>query len=125
MTKSSDLPILCVDFDGVIHDYKHGWQGGKIYGTVTVGFFHWLDMVLPLFRVVVYSSRSRDAGGTEAMHDWLVSQHAGQPLPDGITFSHEKPPAFLTIDDRCLTFNGDWSEFMPTRLLNFKPWMMK
>lgn len=125
MIATRDKPILCVDFDGVIHDYKHGWQGGKIYGNVTTGFFYWLDLVLPHFRVVIYSSRSKDAGGTEAMHDWLVKQYAGQPLPEGVSFTHEKPPAFLTIDDRAMQFNGDWSEFLPAKILDFKPWMMK
>ena len=124
MTVSDDRPILCVDFDGVIHDYKHGWQGGKIYGSVTPGFFDWLSLALPLFRVVVYSSRSKDSGMIDAMRDWLIKENAGNELPDGISFSHEKPPAFLTIDDRALTFRGDWSEFMPAKLMQFRPWMM-
>jgi hypothetical protein len=119
----ADKPILCVDFDGVIHDYRHGWHGGRLYGHVTTGFFYWLDLVLPLFRVVVYSSRSKEPEGVEMMRAWLVKEHAGQPLPKGLEFAFEKPPAYLTIDDRCLTFNGDWAEFKPQRLLDFKPWM--
>jgi hypothetical protein len=116
-----------VDFDGVIHDYKGGWQGGKIYGNVTDGFFDWVRQVMPLFRIVVYSSRSKDAGMIDAMRDWLGQQAVlnNTTVPDGIEFSHEKPPAYLTIDDRALTFNGDWSEFPPSRLLDFRPWMMK
>lgn len=127
MTVSNDRPILCVDFDGVIHDYKHGWKGGKIYGNVTDGFFDWLTLALPLFRVVIYSSRSRDAGGIDAMRDWLGQQAVlhNTTVPAEIEFSHEKPPAFLTIDDRALTFRGDWSEFLPQKLIQFKSWTLK
>jgi len=40
-------------------------------------------------------------------------------------FAHEKPPAFLTIDDRGFNFYGDWSVFDPKLLINFKPWNVK
>ena len=127
MSQSNGKPILCVDFDGVIHDYKHGWQGGKIYGNITYGFFDWLELTVKLFRVVVYSSRSKDAGMIDAMRDWLGQQAVlnNTTVPEGLEFAHEKPPAFLTIDDRALTFNGSWAEFMPAKLLQFQPWMMR
>lgn len=124
MTSKNDKPILCVDFDGVIHDYKQGWKGGRIYGDVTPDFFAWLEQAQRYFRVVVYSSRSKDVGGIDAMQAWLTRQNNGV-MPGGLEFANEKPPAFLTIDDRALTFNGDWAEFMPTKLIGFLPWMMR
>lgn len=116
-----NLPILCLDFDGVIHDYREGWKGGVIYGDVTPGFWEWAIEAQKHFKLVVYSSRSKD--GVGAMHDWLVAQ--GWPDVVDIEFAHEKPPAFLTIDDRALTFRGKWSAFDPAELCNFKPWMVE
>ena len=41
----------------------------------------------------------------------------------GLTFPTEKPPAFLTLDDRALTFDGTWPDI--TTLQEFKPWNKK
>lgn len=126
-------PIICLDFDGVIHSYERGWQGGEIYGTVTPGFFEWAERAAQLFTLVIYSSRSKTDDGVIQMSLWLKAQrdawrrNGGQSLgePFEFEFAHEKPPAFLTIDDRALTFRGDWSEFDPETLRAFKPWMHK
>jgi hypothetical protein len=117
---SQRKPMLCLDFDGVIHDYKLGWQDGVIYGEPTPGFFNWAHDAQDYFRLVIYSSRSRTEGERSAMRAWI----ANQPDSVGIEFeyAHEKPAAFLTIDDRCLTFQGDWDAFDPRELIKFKPW---
>lgn len=125
-------PILCIDFDGVIHSYDKGWQNGVIYGTVTPGFFDWAQEAAALFRLVVYSSRSKTPEGVAAMQDWLAEQmvlwmvdkNLSGPVnfSDSFEFASEKPPAFLTIDDRAVTFTGDWSAIPPTVLRTFKPW---
>ena len=113
------LPILCIDFDGVIHDYRKGWQGGVIYGELTPGFLEWASEARKYFKLVIYSSRSKAVGGIDEMWNWLALQGAEM---DWFEFAHEKPPAFLTIDDRCLTYAGDWAKFNPIELLEFKTW---
>lgn len=125
-------PILCVDFDGVIHSYEHGWQGGKIYGSVTLGFFEWLRQAQDHFAVVVYSSRSKTVEGRLAMPEWVATQYlewiadGGKPLPEGsisaLRYAAEKPPAYLTIDDRAVCFDGDWGKLTVKTMLAFKPW---
>jgi hypothetical protein len=126
-------PTLCIDFDGVIHSYERGWQGGEIYGTVLPGFFEWVEVAKEHFRLVVYSSRSKTEAGSIEMALWLHKQRSmwreasGFPNDRSMTeleFAYEKPAAFLTIDDRALTFNGDWHDdaWWPEKLLKFKPW---
>jgi hypothetical protein len=128
--------ILCVDFDGVIHSYERGWQDGKIYGNVVPGFFEWTERVRDHFKIVIYSSRSKTDEGTTAMATWLHKQRnawleaGGQRSPTNtleIEFAHEKPPAYLTIDDRAIRFNGDWeaNELTLASLRNFKPWTQR
>jgi len=40
-----------------------------------------------------------------------------------IEWPKEKPPAFVTIDDRAITFTGEWPDLDVLR--NFKPWKLK
>jgi hypothetical protein len=129
-------PTLCIDFDGVIHSYENGWQGGVIYGTVVPGFFEWVERVRHDFRLVIYSSRSKTDEGVTAMSVWLHkhrnqwifdggSRHPTEPLT--FEFAHEKPAAWLTIDDRVVHFNGDWdaADLSVDALRQFRPWTAK
>jgi hypothetical protein len=121
-------PILCLDFDGVIHRYDSGWKGADVIPDPPVdGAIAFMLGALYHFDVVIFSSRSNQTGGIDAMKAWL-HKHAGSTwyeTPDGpgledVRFVTEKPPAFIGIDDRVLTFDGTWPQ--PTDLLKFKPW---
>lgn len=118
-------PLLCLDFDGVIHSYSSGWQGAtNIPDPPVPGAIEFILKALKHFRVAVYSTRSNADGGRYAMRKylrrhWLAAGHAGE-MEEQIEWPTSKPPAFLTIDDRALTFSGDWPN--PVDLLSFKPW---
>ena len=127
-------PTICIDFDGVIHSYERGWQNGEIYGKLVPGFLAWSTEAAQKFTLVVYSSRSKSPEGIFAMRIWMRAQLADRMMPHEIdaylatlSFAHEKPAAWLTIDDRAIRFNGDWSapELAPDAILSFKPWNAK
>lgn len=125
------LPILCLDFDGVLHSYTSGWKGAAVIPDPPVeGAIDFLYEAIQYLEVHIYSSRSHQDGGIEAMADWLVhhetiwrAQQTIVPrtsLMLNIKWPLAKPQAFLTIDDRALTFTGMWPAM--TTLLSFKPW---
>lgn len=132
-------PVICVDFDGVIHSYSSGWQGVSVISDDPVpGAIEWLIEHLPVPDAVccmapphegpevqIYSSRSKSWFGRRAMKKWLI-KHGLNPayISEGILkFPSKKPAAFLTIDDRAICFNGTF----PTtkKMMSFKPWNKK
>ena len=122
-------PILCLDFDGVLHSYTSGWQGADVIPDPPVpGALRFLAEAVEHFEVHVFSSRSGQPGGIVAMMQWLdlwVEEELGASrfpyYP--VRFPTEKPPAMLTIDDRALTFTGQWPSI--ESLLAFKPWYQR
>lgn len=121
-------PTLCLDFDGVVHSYTSPWTGAHVVPDPPVpGVAQFIRDAQARFAVVVYSSRSHQLGGIGAMRAYLrtVLQEAfgeerGLNMVLGVGFPTEKPSAFLSIDDRALTFEGVWPEV--EGLLEFRPW---
>ncbi len=127
-------PILCIDFDGVLHSYKSGWLGARnIPDDPVNGAIEWLDSLVedgesvcamaPRYRdfdVHIYSSRSRYFGGRRAMKKWLVKWGFPKDKLENLRFPSKKPAAFLQIDDRAFCFKGTF----PTvkEMLSFRPW---
>lgn len=125
-------PILCLDFDGVIHSYASGWKGADVVPDPPVpGAIAFIRNALDHFEVHIFSSRSHQPGGQEAMRDWLarwaIDEGAGGPKDHiwilEIKWPVEKPPALVTIDDRAICFDGTWPAFADIKA--FKPWNKK
>lgn len=133
-----DVPILCVDFDGVLHSYSSGWKGPRnIPDPPVPGAMDWLRSLLTDadcrcamapryldFDVQIFSSRSRYIGGRRAMKKWLGEEFekAGhyKELVQLIKFPLLKPPVFLQMDDRAWTFRGEFPS--TNEMKDFRPW---
>lgn len=124
-------PILCLDFDGVIHSYTSGWKGARnIPDDPVPGALDFMqDALIAGWDVVIHSSRARYFGGISAMRHWLA-KHAtnaqwfesgmGHQGLEDVRFTRWKPPALVTIDDRAVTFTGEWPRLDTLRA--FRPW---
>lgn len=67
-------PILCLDFDGVIHSYTSPWKGATVIPDAPVpGAFEFIVEALKTYEVAILSSRSHHWGGRRAMKRWMVS----------------------------------------------------
>lgn len=126
----SDKPLLCIDFDGVLHSYTSGWEGADVIPDPPVpGAIDFLREAVKHFRVAIFSSRSNQSGGLVAMRTWLGNNiidaepsiiTQDPPWFAAIEWPTKKPPALVTLDDRALTFTGEWPSM--EELLAFKPW---
>jgi len=120
----SGLPTILVDFDGVLHSYTSGWEGADVISDPPVpGAIEWLWGIGGPdsgFEVCIYSSRSRQEGGIQAMKDWLREHGLDEDTLGRISFPTQKPAAFLTIDDRAICFEGRFPTLK--EIANFKPW---
>jgi hypothetical protein len=122
-------PILCLDFDGVIHSYSSGWKGADVISDPPVdGAMRFISDALEHFRVAVFSSRSNQSGGLAAMQEWTKTHFEAFWVLDGlqaakfaeIEWPKEKPAAMVTLDDRAITFGGTWPSM--EALKGFRPW---
>ena len=118
------MKTLLIDFDGVVHEYSSPWTGpGEISDGPVPGALEALKEYTRHFKVCIFSSRSSTFAGREAMKAWLMKHTGDLELIKVLEFPVSKPAGFLTIDDRCMCFEG---EFPSVAWINaFRPWNKK
>lgn len=105
---------IAIDFDGVLHSYENGWQGGQIYGRLVEGA---KDAIAKLqarrHPLIVFTARE----DLEAVADWLIEQtDLDFAVDEGdvrfwgsvetILVTNRKLPAAIYIDDRAHRFRN-------------------
>lgn len=124
--------IVCLDFDGVIHSYTSGWRGPRTIPDPPVhGAIPWIMGFIQDYvglgrrsylgwELHIFSARSRHFGARKAMKRWLAYWGLAREYIQALRFPKSKPPAIVTIDDRCWRFNGVFPEYYT--VADFKPW---
>jgi hypothetical protein len=111
---------LVLDFDGVIHSYQQKWINEYTIPDPPVpGAKEGVAKLRKKWRVLVKSTRCAISDkGMQAVKDYLAKW---QIVVDGVV---KTPPPFasLMVDDKVLTFRGDWSDNFLQQVDDFKPW---
>lgn len=105
----SEKPTICLDFDGVFNNYQ-GYDGDNL-GTPRTNIKKFLQVLHKDFHIVVFSVRRYSL-----IIKWL-NEHELLDYIDNVT--SYKVPAKCYIDDRGITFNGDFEQTLK-QIYNFK-----
>lgn len=89
--------VVAVDFDGVLHAYRNGWQDGSCYDEPVDGTFEALRTLSGRYRLVVFTARY----DLDAVRAWL-HEHRLEHFFDDVT--NRKPAAVAYLDDRAVRF---------------------
>lgn len=98
-------PILCLDFDGVVHSYKSGWKGPRCIPDPPVpGALEFIVKASEVATVAIHSSRSGKWGGRRAMKFWLLGAYLN------IAPSWEKTPEWFRDHIAKTAFADPWQD---------------
>jgi hypothetical protein len=111
------VTTVAVDFDGVIHDYKRGWQDGSIYGDFVPGAVAGLTRLMQRYGVFIHTSRKprqvarwiedRSGHGIECVT--RVPRKGLWNERGYLLVTSRKLPAVAYIDDRGVRFES-WAQ---------------
>ena len=115
---------ICIDFDGVLHDYSNGYQGENVFGEMIPG----ADTATKVLKksgntIIIFTTRP----ATDELKKWLKDNNISY---DYINENPDQPKgcegtkliADIYIDDRGLCFRGQWDEWFLRQIGEFSPW---
>lgn len=114
-------PLLCVDFDGVLHSYASGWKGPTTISDPPVdGAIEWLAMIDAYFDLAVTSVRNASPGAADAMRAWFREHGLDEGVLSRLAFPRHTPRGDVYLDDRGYRFEGRFPSF--DELGDLEPW---
>ena len=102
---------VCVDFDGVLNNYK-GYAGEAELYEPMIGAREFLLKLSKEYKVVIFSTRA----SSQKIWEWLREYNLRQYCSD---VTNIKPVAVAYIDDRAIRFEGNYSKVLD-ELKDFK-----
>ena len=119
------MKTICIDFDGVLHDYSKGWQGDDVFDKAVPGASEGLKALKKDgWTIILFTTRQK----TQKLVDFLLDNDLEV---DYINYNPNQPDnasgkliADVYLDDRGICFDGDWTKAVEL-IKTFKPWQTK
>lgn len=115
---------ICIDFDGVLHDYSEGFKGKDVFGDMLSNADKGTQLLKKKgWTIIIYTTRPK----TTKLEKWLkdhkiaydyINENPNQPEDS----KGGKLIADIYLDDRGMRFNGQWSEWLMEEIAGFQPW---
>lgn len=103
---------ILIDLDGVLNTYT-GDYDEKFIPPMKDDADVFLERLAKIFDLKLFTTRP-----LELVEKYCAENNIGQYFSE---ITNVKKPAWLIIDDRCLSFNGNYQD-MFLKILDFKPW---
>lgn len=103
---------ILIDLDGVLNEYTGNYDK-NIIPPIKNGASDFLKELSQNFIVKIFTTRE-----LQKASEWVSSNNLNQ-FVTGIT--NIKEPAYLTLDDRCINFDGNYENSLE-KIKNFKVW---
>lgn len=92
---------ILIDLDGVLNNYNGNYNENYI-PKIKDGAVDFLKNLSKNFKLLIFTSRN-----TKLVNDWILENNINQYIEN---VTNIKELCFLIIDDRCITFNGNYEE---------------
>jgi adenylylsulfate kinase len=123
---AAEQKTLAVDFDGVIASYDV-WKGKGNFGEPIDGVHKYIQKLRNLgWRIVIHTTRLETHQVKEYLDRHGIQYDYINHNPENIEQQAHpcKPLATVYLDDRGLTFNGDWERAF-NNIIDFEVWYRK
>lgn len=114
---------ICIDFDGVIHDYSNGWQGEDVFGQMIPN----ADIGTSVLKqkgwtVIIFTTRKK----TDELEKWLKEHNIAYDYinenPRQPENTSSKIIADVYLDDRGICFRGRRDSWLMREIIEFESW---
>ena len=111
MNNSFKKTIL-IDLDGVLNTYTGKFDENYI-PPIKEGALEFIKELSNQFKIKIFTTRK-----SLLASEWIIQNGLKEYIDD---VTNIKEPSYLQIDDRCITFNGNFSD-LKNQIDNFKVW---
>jgi hypothetical protein len=97
---------IAIDFDGVINPYTKGWQGPGVFEDPSQECVAAIKKLHTNYTIIIHTAREQTE--FDRIREYLLKHDIEHDEMFEAKGSRSKPIADVYLDDRAVTFNGNW-----------------